>query len=237
MLNILKTLAFAALAVSMSVNADQQTDNLKTNLAKILPGNMAIESVEPSGMENVFVVKVGTQTMYVYSKGDYVMVGDVYDAERKVSLGDERKEKELTQALADIPQEQMILMGDAKPRYVTVFTDTDCYYCQQFHKTIPELEARGMQVRYLMFPRAGLESESYHEAVSVWCSSDQATAMTLAKSGGRVSPRTCENPVAEQYQLGQRLGVRGTPTMILDTGKIIPGFLPPDELLAQAGAQ
>ena len=55
----------------------------------------------------------------------------------------------------------MILMGEATGRYVTVFTDIDCTYCRQFHKTVPELQKRGLQVRYLMFPRAGLQSESY----------------------------------------------------------------------------
>ena len=141
----------------------------------------------------------------------------------------------MAKALASLSTDEMILMGEDTGRYVTVFTDTDCVYCQRFNQHIAELQERGMQVRYLMFPRAGVGSPSYHEAVSVWCSDDQARAMTIAKSGGVVDEKICENPVEQQYRLGQQLGVRGTPTMILDTGKVIPGFLTPDQLLAEAG--
>ena len=216
--------------------ADEESDQVKLNLSRILPSNMVIESIAASAMEGVYIVDVGSQSMYVYSKGDFVMVGDVYDSVRQVSLGEEQKALKMSEALASIPDDEVILMSETQPRHVTVFTDTDCFYCQKFHKTVGELEARGMQVRYLMFPRAGLESESYNEAVSVWCSEDQARAMTIAKSGGTVEAKTCKNPVAQQYELGQRLGVRGTPTMILDNGKVIPGFVTPDQLFSEAGA-
>ena len=225
------------LAICSTVGfTDEESDQVKANLSRILPSNMPIESIEASPMEGVYIANVGSQSMYVYSKGDFVMVGDVYDSVRQVSLGEEQKALDMSEALANIPDDEVILMGEAQPRHVTVFTDTDCFYCQKFHKTVAELASRGMQVRYLMFPRAGLESESYHEAVSVWCSEDQARAMTIAKSGGTVEPQTCENPVAEQYELGQRLGVRGTPTIILDNGKVIPGFVTPDQLFSEAGA-
>ena len=225
------------IAISSTIGfADEKSDQVKENLSRILPSNMPISSIEESPMEGVYIVDVGGQAMYVYSKGDFVMVGDVYDSVRQVSLGEEQKALEMSEALAGIPDEEVILMSESKPRYVTVFTDTDCFYCQKFHKTVSELEARGMQVRYLMFPRAGLESESYNEAVSVWCAEDQARAMTIAKSGGAVEAKTCENPVAQQYELGQQLGVRGTPTMILDNGKVIPGYVTPDQLFSEAGA-
>jgi thiol:disulfide interchange protein DsbC len=172
--------------------------------------------------------------LYVYSVGDFVMIGDVYDAVRKVNLGEEMRNEKMAEALASIPESEMIIMGESTDRYVTVFTDTDCGYCQKFHQHVAELQSMGMQVRYLMFPRAGINSASYDEAVSVWCAEDQREAMTIAKAGGTVEPKVCENPVEKQYRLGQRLGVRGTPTMVLDSGKVIPGFLPPAQLLAEA---
>ena len=223
-------------ALSAPLLASEEIENVRTNLAKIMPSNMEIGSIEPSPMPGVYIANIGSQEMYVYSRGEFIMVGDVYDSLRRVSLGEERKAMRMVSALENIPESEMILMGGKQERHVTVFTDTDCFYCQKFHKTVPELESRGMQVRYLMFPRAGLESESYHEAVSVWCAEDQGKAITIAKAGGTVEPLVCENPVAQQYQLGQQIGVRGTPTMILDNGKIIPGFLTPDQLFAEADA-
>lgn len=235
MQNFIKLAFLTLLLLSSTVRADAQMDNVVENLKKILPAGMNIQSIEASPMEGVYVVNAGTQSMYVFSRDGYIMVGDVYDADRKVSLGEERKAAAMSESLANIPESDLILMGEAKPRYVTVFTDTDCGYCQKFHKSVAELQKRGMQVRYLMFPRAGLQSPSYKEAVSVWCAEDQARAMTIAKSGGTVEPKECENPVAAHYQLGQQLGVRGTPTMILDNGKVITGYLTPNQLFAEAG--
>ena len=44
-----------------------------------------------------------------------------------------------------------------------------------------------------------------------------------------------DNPVAQQYQLGQELGVRGTPAMITETGQMIPGYQSADELMVTLG--
>ena len=55
--------------------------------------------------------------------------------------------------------------------------------------------------------------------------------MTLSKAGQTIEEKTCENPVAEQYEVGQLLGIRGTPTMVLETGDLVPGYLPAGRLL------
>ena len=223
-----------ALVSSVAVNADERLEGLKKNLEAILAQGMVVESIEPSPMPGTYIVKVNGQTIFATSAGDYLMIGEVYDSVREVNLGEELRAIDMARAIGNIPESEMILMGESTGRYVTVFTDIDCTYCRQFHKTVPELQSRGLQVRYLMFPRAGLQSESYHGAVSVWCSANQAKSMTVAKSGGTVEPRTCDNPVAQQYRLGQRIGVRGTPTIILDNGMVIPGFVDMDELLTLA---
>ena len=234
MLRIIKLSVIALLAFHINASAANPEDAVKENLLKLLPANMQIESIAETPMENVYMVSAGSQSLYVYSVGAFIMIGDVYDAERKVNLGEEMKNEKMAEALASIPLSEMIVMGEPTDRYVTVFTDTDCGYCQKFHKNVAELQSKGLQVRYLMFPRAGINSASYDEAVSVWCAEDQREAMTIAKSGGSVPPSVCENPVEKQYRLGQKLGVRGTPTMVLDSGKVIPGFLPPAQLLAEA---
>lgn len=234
-----KQLFFAAvflftLVSSVAVSADDRLEGLKKNLGAILAPGMVVESIEPSPMPGSYIVKVNGQTIFATSAGDYLMIGEIYDSVREVNLGEELRAIDMARAIESIPESEMILMGEATGRTVTVFTDIDCPYCRQFHKTVPELQSRGLQVRYLMFPRAGLQSESYHGAVSVWCSPNQAESMTVAKSGGTVESRTCDNPVAQQYQLGQQIGVRGTPTMILDNGKVIPGLVGVDELLILA---
>ena len=219
--------------------AQSEMDTVRSNLEKILPARMSITDVTQTAMENVYEVTAGSETLYVYSRDKFVMIGEVFDADRRVSWAQERREKSREKALvelAELPESNMIIMGDAEgERYVTVFTDTDCGWCQKFHQDVPALGKGGLKVRYMMWPRAGLNSESYREAVSVWCAEDQGEAMTIAKNRQKVEQKECPNPVADHYALGHRLGVQGTPFVMLDTGEVLGGYVPPKQLLSEAG--
>jgi thiol:disulfide interchange protein DsbC len=111
-----------------------------------------------------------------------------------------------------------------------VFTDIDCGYCRKLHAQMEEYNANGIAINYMAFPRAGIGSRSYEKAVSVWCADDQQAAMTLAKAGSDPDPKQCDNPIAEQYQLGLSMGVSGTPNMMTQSGQLIPGYVPPEQL-------
>jgi len=156
----------------------------------------------------------------------HIMIGDLYDAEKQVNVGEQASNELMAQRINEVPSDKMIVFGPKKAkRYVTVFTDIDCGYCRKLHNEVAELNEAGIQVRYLAYPRAGLQSESYKKYVSVWCNADQQQAMTDAKSGKSVPDATCDNPIADSFKLGQTVGVRGTPTMILDDGTVMPFFV------------
>ena len=106
---------------------------------------------------------------------------------------------------------------------ITVFTDIDCGYCRKLHQDVPELNRLGVAVRYLAFPRAGIGSDSYDKAVSVWCADDQQKALTKAKAGKDIEMKTCVNPVAEQYGLVDAFGVTGTPAIFYEDGTLQAG--------------
>jgi thiol:disulfide interchange protein DsbC len=111
-----------------------------------------------------------------------------------------------------------------------VFTDIDCGYCRKLHSQIKDYDRQGIQIRYLFYPRAGMDSESARKAEAVWCAKDRHQAMSDAKRGKSVSYRRCDNPVREHYLLGQAVGVTGTPALVLENGELIPGYIPPNRL-------
>ena len=88
----------------------------------------------------------------------------------------------------------------------------------------------GIRIRYMAFPRAGVDSEAYDKAEDVWCSDDRKQAMTDAKNGKEVDSDSCITPVQAQYEMGRRLGVNGTPALFLETGEMLPGYVPPKRL-------
>ena len=136
-----------------------------------------------------------------------------------------------------IDHEQEISFSPEEPQHeLLVFTDIDCGYCRKLHSQIDEYLEQGIAIHYLAFPRAGIGSPSYNTAVSVWCADDRQGALTAAKAGETVEPLQCENPVAEQYQLGLDLGVTGTPALLTSDGSMIPGYMPPETLRARLDA-
>ena len=140
-------------------------------------------------------------------------------------------------ALAKVGPEQRIIFPAKDQKYtVTVFTDIDCGYCRRMHSEMAEYNKRGIGVEYLFFPRAGVGSESYDKAVSVWCAADRNKAMDQAKGGATPESRICDNPVAHDYELGQRIAVTGTPAVFSRGGTQLGGYLPPEQLLQRLAA-
>jgi thiol:disulfide interchange protein DsbC len=96
---------------------------------------------------------------------------------------------------------------------------------------MPVLNKNGLAVRYLAYPRGGIDSTAYSKLEAVWCADDRQQAMTDAKNGKNVVSKQCSNPVANEYELGQKFGVRGTPAIYKANGEALSGYIPPDDLL------
>ncbi|RZA07365.1 MAG: protein-disulfide isomerase, partial [Proteobacteria bacterium] len=116
-------------------------------------------------------------------------------------------------------------VGETKS-HITVFTDTTCPYCHKLHAEVPELNRMGVEVRYVAFPRQGLKSAGDEQLQAVWCSKDRKAAMDKMVSGDTIKAPSCANPVARQFELGQSIGVTGTPAIVLENGQVIPGYQP-----------
>jgi thiol:disulfide interchange protein DsbC len=136
--------------------------------------------------------------------------------------------------LAEVPESSMVIFAAAQPKYtITVFTDIDCGFCRKLHSQIADYNRLGITVRYLAFPRTGPGTESWAKAQQVWCSPDRKTALTRAKLGEALHVARCDDPVAREYELGRALGISGTPGIFTSDGDMLPGYVPPDELLGE----
>lgn len=212
--------------------ADAASTKIRAALAKAVP-NAPIEAIEPTPVKNIYAARLAGQTVYVSADGKFLFTGDLIDLETRMNLSERAREKQNAAALARLGVDKTIVIGPAKPRHViTVFTDVDCPYCAKLHLEVPALNKGGVQVRYVFFPRAGLDSDSYRRSVAVWCAPDRAKAIGVAKAGGELPMKQCDNPVAEHYKLAQQLQIRGTPAIFLANGSVIPGYVPAEKLIA-----
>lgn len=234
MLTLTAALSLSAFSAQAASEA-KKIELVRAEIVKMIPPAIDAEIVTTPA-KNVYRMEFQGSYAYVYVAGEHVLIGELLNTKDQVNLGDEAKAERVATVIKDVPTSKMIVFGpkDAK-RHITVFTDIDCGYCRKLHNEVTELTDAGIQVRYLAFPRAGVGSESYKKYVSVWCNGNQQSALTTAKNGGSVPAATCENPITETYNLGQQVGVRGTPTIIFDDGTLTPGYLPSAELIRRLG--
>ena len=206
---------------------------IRAAVQKAVPGAV-IDSIRPSPIPGYREIAIGGKVVYVSADGRYLVQGSLVELATRENLT-EVSEGALRRGVLDsVPRDRRIVFSPPNPKYrITVFTDIDCGYCRKMHAQIADYMKAGISVEYLFFPRAGVGSESFTKAVSVWCAADQRKALTEAKLDKPVPKRTCSNPVTKDYALGQRVGVDGTPAIFAADGTQLGGYLPPDEMLAR----
>jgi thiol:disulfide interchange protein DsbC len=225
------SIILAVMSASPALAADQ-ADAVRAAMHKLLPG-IPVDSVQETPMQGLYEVTLGPQIYYMSGDGRYLLDGRLLDVERGEDLTEASRSKARLGTLQKVTDDQTVMFAPEDPEFtVTVFTDIDCGYCRKLHQNIDGYNDKGIGVRYMFFPRSGLNTPSYDKAVSVWCADDRNQALTDAKAGKPVESRTCDNPVAEQLEMGKALGVRGTPAIFLDDGQMVPGYVPPAKLSA-----
>jgi thiol:disulfide interchange protein DsbC len=224
-------LLFAAgmLVAAGSVQADDKI--VRDAILSLVP-DAKIDTIAESTLPGFYEVGLGGQLVYVSADGRFLIQGGVFDIVNKVDLTEQKRSGVRKTALEQLPPENRIVFAPSEVKHrLTVFTDIDCGYCRRMHQEMADYNARGIAIEYLFFPRAGVGSESFQKAVNVWCATDKNDAMTRAKAGQELERRTCDNSVLEDFQLGQQIGINGTPALITENGDLLPGYMPADALL------
>jgi thiol:disulfide interchange protein DsbC len=219
-----------ALALAVSPLLADANAKIRARLGKLLP-EYKVDSIHKTPVSGLYEVVMGPQIIYVSGDGRYMIQGRMIDLENREDLTEPRRAAARKQAVNGIGEDKMVIFApDKYDHTVTVFTDTDCGYCRKLHREIADYGAEGIRVRYVFYPRAGVGSDSYKDAVSVWCADDRKQAMTDAKLGKRVERKSCDNPVKEHMELGELLSISGTPAIVLESGDMIPGYVPAKRL-------
>lgn len=210
---------------------------IRATITRTFP-DIEITNIKKSPVTGLYEVLLGPDLLYATADGRYLLQGDLIDMKQKRNLSEEQRSHIRENLLGSISADEYIEFSPVERKHtVYVFTDVDCAFCRKLHRDMPELNKLGIAVRYLAFPRAGIDSMTYKQMESVWCAVDRNKAMNEAKQGMKVSKKACANPVARQYVLGQDIGVRGTPAIFSEQGQSISGYIPPDKLLQVLTAQ
>ncbi|WP_299153574.1 DsbC family protein [uncultured Acinetobacter sp.] len=174
----------------------------------------------------------GMAPVYVTNDGKYLIQGDVirlgskqlYNVSENLQAGVNQK------ILAELETKDLLVYpAKTKTKHVIyVFTDVSCPYCHKFHEQMDEMNSKGIEVRYIAWPRG----EQHMPAMeAIWCSKDRHAAFDQAIAGRQIPSASCQNPVKDQYQMGLNMGVNGTPGVYSAEGVYLGGYMSTSELL------
>ena len=213
-----------------AADTDDAITKLRTTLGTMLPG-AEITQVKATPIPGLFEVILGPQVVYMNGDASYYLSGELIEMASRKNLTESSRSVLRLSKIGDYPEAKMVVYTPKKKieHTVTVVTDIDCPYCRRLHDEMSEYMENGIKVRYLFMPLKG--RKDFATTVSVWCSDDRNKSLDIAKSGGNVEAKTCDNPINEHLELARALGVNGTPAIILEDGELLPGYVPVKKLV------
>lgn len=213
--------------VVKSLQANLKASGIEETILSAVPTDMTgIYWVTAEGLPSFFTDKAGKHII----QGQIIAVG----AEAPVDISAALLASTAQEALKAVDKKDMVIYPakGATKAVVYAFTDADCGYCRKLHEEMDDINTRGIEVRYLAWPRS---QESVPKMEAIWCSQDRKAAMNQGKAGADVQAPSCANPVQEQMALGAKLGVRGTPAIFTEAGQQVGGYLPAAQLAEAVG--
>lgn len=220
-------LMFTLLAATLSGAVHADTAAIKQSLAKL---GVQSTDIQPSPVTGMSTVLTDSGVLYVTDDGKHVIQGPMYDVSGAQPLN--VTNALLVGKLNALEKEMIIYKAPQEKHVITVFTDITCGYCHKLHEEMSDYNALGITVRYLAFPRQGLQSQAEQDMKAIWCAKDRNKALDDAMAGKGVQAASCNVDISKHYTLGVQFGVNGTPAMVLSNGYVLPGYQGPKELKA-----
>lgn len=229
-------LAAVVIGLTFSTFASADEASVKKELQAKFP-QMPIVSVKKTSYDDLYEIFMGDRIIYTDDKVTYFLVGNLIDLKSQTNVTQERMQ-DLTKVKFDsLPLDMAIkvVKGNGKRR-IAVFEDPDCPFCKKLEN---ELSTLTDYTKYVfLFPLDTLHPGASKKAAAVWCSKDRSKAWEdLMQSGAVPKSKTCDTPIPKLAELANKLHIYGTPAIIFEDGRMIPGAIPAaqiDQLMGNA---
>ena len=193
--------------------------------------DLKIDSIEKIN-NSFFEILIGEQIFYLTTDLNYLLAGNVIDINSGINLTQQKIENFRLSVLDTLDKNDTIIYKPEQTDHViTVFTDITCPYCKKLHNEISDLLENNIEVRYVLFPRNGIDDDAYTNMSSLWCSENRKNLLEKAFDGDFIDEIKCDNPLARNLELAYTLRVNGTPMIFTESGKVIPGYVPYKQIL------
>ncbi|MCK9195753.1 MAG: DsbC family protein [Syntrophales bacterium] len=221
------------LAVLVCPSLCRSAEDFST-VKKALEG-MKIDSIRYVDGLEMYEVVTNTQAAYLTKDLRYFIVGRVFDLSTKRDLTTERINSLRHIDFSTLNLKNAIKMGTGKTS-IAVFTDPDCGYCKKLHGELSKL--KDVTVYIYLYPLASSNSEAKTKSAAIRCANDSLSAMNTVflgkkpfKPAGKPTA-ACMTIIEENIRFGKERGINATPTVILEDGRVVPGYKSASDLTA-----
>ena len=234
MTTLLRSTIALALAATFAQAACAQEALIRKNLAERLPNFPPIDEVTKTPIPGLYEVRIGTELIYTDERGDHVIQGSIIETKTRSDLTQARIDKITAIDVAALPLKDAIVWKQGSGvRKLVVFADPNCGYCKKFETEMQQV--KDVTVYTFLIPILG--GDSPEKSRNIWCAKDNGTAWRDWMIKGTAAPRTMGNCDASALQrnlaMAKKYRVTGTPALVFEDGKRIPGALPPVEVEKQ----
>ena len=232
-----RVLAAAAAALLLSNAALAQEADIRKALAERLPTFPKVDEVRESPIRGLYEVRVGTDIFYTDAQANHLIEGQLIDTRTRTNLTEERINKLTAIDFASLPLKDAIVWKQGSgARKLAVFADPNCGYCKRFEKDLQQV--KDVTVYTFLYPILG--GDSPEKARDIWCAKDNTKSWRDWMVQGTTPPRNigqCDTSALQRnVALARKHKVNGTPALVFEDGKRVPGAMAPDQVEKQLAA-
>jgi thiol:disulfide interchange protein DsbC len=234
MRKLVRTFITVALTAMCAHAAFAQEAEIRKNLVQRLPDLPKIDEVTKTAIPGLYEVRMGTEIVYTDERGDYVIEGSIIDTKSRANMTEARLDKLTAIDFASLPLKDAIVWKQGTgARKLVVFADPNCGYCKKFENDMQQV--KDVTVYTFLYPILG--GDSPEKAKNIWCAKDNGAVWRNWMIHGAAAPRNmgeCDTSALQRnVAMGKKFRVNGTPSIVFENGKRVPGALAPEEVEKQ----
>jgi len=208
------------------------------NLLKELVPDVKILEVGDAPIKGFCEIALETKgrkgIVYTDPSKKYIILGSILEISTKTNLTQERVSDLNRLDVSQVPLDNAIVLGDKEAKHrVIVFSDPDCPYCSKLHEEMKKVVQKRNDIAFFikLYPLS-FHKDAYGKSKSIVCEKSLAL-LEDAYAKKSLREAKCETTeLDENIELAKKLGLRGTPAIILPNGNLISGYKDADSIIS-----
>ncbi len=228
-------IAFAGLASALCLTPPARADDasIRKNIGERLPDFPKIDEITKTALPGIYELRIGADILYTDENGDHLIEGQVIQTKTRANLTEARISRLTAIDFKTLPlKDAMVWKSGNGDRKLVVFADPNCGYCKKFERDLQEV--KNVTVYTFLYPILGADSAAKSQAI--WCAKDNTKAWRdwMIKGTAVTDSPACDlSALQRNVALGRKYRINGTPGLVFEDGKHMPGALGTEQIEKQ----